>query len=334
MSAATAIAVVFIASGVPLCGQGSGQELWRSMMSTADRLKSERRFDEAERVLRSALNEAARLEPDFAPVATTYHSLAGLYQDMRQCDAAARAYQRSIDFFEKAGARGETYLLQTANHLVESYLECGALQDAERHHRALVAPRIAARDGAGRDPNVAEALTNLGSILYQKRKYFPSRAAYEEALAIRERISAEPSAEVGVVLSNYSFSLLRTGETGRALELSRRSIEMVESTVARSDPLLVGTLVSGANLCLLAQRWSEAELLLDRALALAREIAGEEDMLTASVMASYAALLRSKHRQKEAAAMESRVREIRASSMHSADRQTVDVRELSPKRAR
>jgi hypothetical protein len=92
--------------------------------------------------------------------------------------------------------------------------------------------------------------------------------------------------------------------------------------------------VNGANLCLLAQRWNEAEPLLNRALALAREIAGEEDLLTASVMGSYATLLRSKHRQKEAAALESRVREIRTSWMHSAARQTVDVRELSAQRAR
>jgi len=272
------------------------------------------------------------LEPDLAPAATTYHNLAGLYQDRGECGPAAGAYLRSVDLWERAGPRVESYLFQTINHLVGLYLECGAVVEAERHHRALVAPRIATRTSVGPDPNVAEALTNLGSIQYRKRRFSEARTAYEAALEIRERLSAEPSAEMATLLNNLAFSLAHTGAVDRAMAQSRRSIAMFESTAGRSDPRRIAALVNGANLLLLARRAAEAEPLLDRALSMARATLGEEHLLTATVLSAYATLLRESRRKKDAAALELQAREIRSKAPPSASRQTVDVLELSPLR--
>ena len=134
---------------------------------------------------------------------------------------------------------------------------------------------------------------------------------------------------MGILLNNLAFSLLRTGQIELALAHSRRSIAIIESTGGPSHPLLISALVNGANLRLMAGRWYEAEPLLDRALALARSVVGDEHSLTVTVMSSYAALLKASHRKKQAAALETRVREIRSRLLHSAARQTVDVRELS-----
>src|SRR5436309_2697086 len=118
-----AMAVLLLAGEiVPLCGQGSGQEVWRATLSEAERARTERHFGEAERLFRSALEQARALEPDVAPAATTYNNLAGLFQDMGRCSPAVQGYQRSLELWEEAGARGEPYLLRTANHLVAAYL--------------------------------------------------------------------------------------------------------------------------------------------------------------------------------------------------------------------
>jgi hypothetical protein len=140
-------------------------------------------------------------------------------------------------------------------------------------------------------------------------------------------MSAAASTEKGILLNNVAFTLLRTGEVDRALAQSRRSVAMIESIVGPRRPLLVSALVNAASVCLTARRYSEAEPLLNRALAIARELVGEEHLLTATVMGHYALLLKATHRKKEAAVLDNRVRAIRMGLGQSA-RQSVDVREL------
>jgi tetratricopeptide (TPR) repeat protein len=320
------IAVVFLTgTALPL----SADDTWRSLLAASDELKSQGRFAEAERKLWSALDEARRLAPDLAPAAATYHELAGLFQDTGRCDSAAGAYERSLALWEKVGPRGDVYLFRTANHLVGCDLQCGAAAAAERHHRTFVAPRLAPGRARDRDPDVAQALINLGSLEYLKRQYSAARAHYEEALAIRERVSAAPSPDTAVVLSNLAFALVRAGEVERALAASRRAIEMAESAAGPSDPLLVSVLVNGAEVHAMARRWSDGEPLIVRALTISRSAAGEEQPLTALVMSRYAALLKRSDRKREAVALENHAREIRSRFPASALQQTVDVRELS-----
>jgi tetratricopeptide (TPR) repeat protein len=208
MAPQTAILILFLASDVSAAAPG--KDGWRARLQAAEECKTQGRLREAERLLWSALDEARLLEPDPAPSATVYHELAGFYQDAGQCDRAARAYRRSVELWAKAGASGERYLLRTANHLVGLHLECGATGAAERAFRSLVAPRLAAAGGREPDADVAQALTNLGSIEYKKGRYSDARSHYEKALALRERLSAEP-AEIGVLLTNLAFALLRAG---------------------------------------------------------------------------------------------------------------------------
>jgi tetratricopeptide (TPR) repeat protein len=317
------IVTLLLIAAVPACCQQD----WRSAARDAEAMRLQGRLADAERVLRSILDEVRRLEPDFAPAATVYHNLGGVYQDMGRCDPAVEAYQRSLELWEKAGDAGAKYLMPTANHLVGLYLECGDLRGAEQHYRTLVAPRIAGRGSDERNPDVAQAIGNLGSIEFQKRRFKEARACYEEAFAILERASPEPSREMGILLNNIAFAFLHTGEAARGLESSGRGIAMLEATTAPSDPVRISALANQANLYAIAHRPAEAEPLFVRALESARHILGEAHPVTAAIMARYAALLRSSHRKQEAAALETRAREIQR-SFQSTGRSTVDVREL------
>jgi tetratricopeptide (TPR) repeat protein len=299
------------------------EDAWRAALAAAERLQGEGHYAEAERTFRSALDEARRLEPDLAPAATTYHNLAGLYQDSGRCDPAIRSYQRSIALWEKVGARGEEYLFRTANHLTGAYLECGLVGAAERHHSVVVAPLL---EGRAEDEDLAQALSNLGSIEYHKGRYTEALSHYQKALGIRDRRSRAPSLESGVLLNNLAFALLRTGDVPGAFAHSRRAIAMIESVAGPAHRLLVWALLDGADLLVLARRPEDAEPLFRRALAMAPAAVGEQHPLTAAVLSHYAALLKATHRKKEASALESRAREIRARVPPT--RQTVDLREL------
>ena len=224
----------------------------------------------------------------------------------------------------------ERHLLQTANHLIALYLENGAVLEAERHHLALVAPRLAARTGSDRDPDVAEALANLGSIHYGNRRYLEARTAYEAALAIRERVSTEPSSGLATLLNNLALALLNTGEIERAMGHSQRSLAMIEATAGPMSQLLIIALVNGAGEELqMAARPGGSGAFLDRALSIAHRTVGDEHPITATVLSRYAVFLKETHRKKEAAQLEDRVRQMRVRPLEPDPRQTVDVRELS-----
>jgi tetratricopeptide (TPR) repeat protein len=320
-----ATAFVCLLSGtLPL----AGQEAWRDDLAKAEELRKERRFDDAERMFQTAIQEARRLEPDWVVGATTYNNLGILYGEMRKCDLAIRALRRSVDLWKKAGAAGEPYLVRTANHLVAQYLECHAVGDAEREYRALLAPVVAAPAGAG-DANLARAIANRAGIEYEKHRYVEAQKSYEQALAVRERISSEPSTETAILLNNIAHLLLHAGDAEQALVFSRRAAATFEAAAGPSDPIRINGLINHACLCVKTLHWAEAEPQLDRALASARSAVGDEHPMTAGAMACYAELLKKTHRNKEGSVMQSRASEIMARSRAGTTRETVDVLEFS-----
>ena len=320
-----------IASSVILLGTMSisaqipDEAAWHSWILTADQSMRTGDFRAAERSLKAALEEARRLEPNLAPAATTYNNFGTLYQDMRMCNESASAYQRSLHLWEMAGPSSDPYFLRTASNLVGMYLECGNLEQAERHQRALVDPRFKELNRG--DPEYAKVLTNLGSIQLLKHHYSEARALYEEGLMRWKQAAPEPSLEIVGLLNNLALSLLGTGESDQAIEYNRRAISMLESIGGLSNPMLVKLLSNGAKLLCSAQRCAEAEPILERTLTLARNVCGQDHPITAAVLLQYSEVLKSTKRKKEAAAMHRLAREIQANSFHS--RQTIDIQELS-----
>jgi tetratricopeptide (TPR) repeat protein len=295
-------------------------------MSTADRFDREGRFPDAERSLQSALEQARRLEPDLAPAALTYESLGSLYRDMRQCGESAAAYQRSLHLWEKVGPPGDRRFLQTANNLVSLYLECGNLEQAERHQRALVEPR--ARMLSREDPMYANVLDIRGSIQLAKHHNSEASALYQEALLLREHAASKSLPEMAGLLNNLAVSRARCGNAGQAIEYNRRALGLLESAGEPFFPMLV-TLTNGAHLLRVSRRYTEAEPLIQRALALARSAYGEDSPTTAAVLLEYSAVLKGGKRKLEAAAMDRRAHQIQINSFRAGTRQTVDIRELS-----
>jgi tetratricopeptide (TPR) repeat protein len=328
MNLRIAAAIVLALAGT---ASSAGQEAWRAAVEKGEALRIRRQFAEAARVLEGAMEEARKLAPDPVPAAVTHAMLGALYLDEGQCDGAVRAYQDSVELWGKAGERGETYLLKTANLLVSAYLDCGDLEGAERHYRALVAPRVASRPARDRDANFAVALGNLGSIEFHKRRYAEALAHFEEAAAVRARLAETATTDDAVLLNNLSLTRRRMGDTERALAYSERAVALFESIAATPPQLLIEAWGNRAVLLAATKKWREAEALLERALTKAQEALGEEHPVTASVMAVYAGVLRQDHRKREAAALEARVREIRRALPTPGARQTVDVREMSLK---
>lgn len=269
---------------------------------------------------------ARRLEPDLAPEASTYNSLGALYEDMRRCGEGAGAYQHALRLWEKLGPPGDRYLLRTATNLVSLYLGCGDLKQAERLQRALVEPRAKALDAG--DPEYTRVLANRGTIQLGKHHHSQASALYEEALHIGERSASIPPSEVACLLHNLGVSLARSGNAGRAIESNRRALEVLNSAGGPPHSILV-TLINGARILCLTRRCTEAEPLVQRALALAKSVYGDHSPTTAAVLGEYATVLRGVHRNQEAAAIDWLARQIQINAFRPGDRQTVDVRELS-----
>jgi tetratricopeptide (TPR) repeat protein len=105
-----------------------------------------------------------------------------------------------------------------------------------------------------------------------------------------------------------------------------------ERTLGPSHPEVAKVLNNLAALYSLQHRYSEAEPLYQRALAIREETLGPDHPDLASTLNGYAQLLRKIKRKSEASAMQARAKEILAKADRSA-RQTVHVGDLDPKRS-
>jgi tetratricopeptide (TPR) repeat protein len=298
----------FFAGVLP--AQSPDLDRWRGMISAADQLIGAGHFRDAEQILQAALEQARHLRPVLGSEATTYNNLGTLYWRMHAYDESAAAYQRSLHLWEETGRPGDRCFQHTANNLIGMYVESGNLKQAEYHQRALVAPRISALNSKG--PEFAKVLANLGSIELLKHHDSWASSFYEEALAIWERDAPNASAEMAGALNDLGVSLMRTGETDRAFECNRRAMTMVESIGGPFDPMLVTVLMNRARLYCLARNCAAAEAPIQRALALAQNLYGQDSPVTAMALSQYSAVLKSCNRKKEALAMNRQARDIGA----------------------
>jgi len=322
----TALSLLLTAA-MGIGSNAEADETWRLSLATAEKLRDSRQFENAERAFQLALKLAIR-QPDAAAAATVYHNMAGLHADMGRCDLAVSEFQRSLHLWKTSGTDNTRYWMRTANHLTSLYLECGDLTSAERLQRRIAIPeRLRPEDKD--DADLAQALCNLGSIHYSRRRYSAALVAYEEALTIWERNAGSPSVDQAVAAHNLAFSLVRVGRTDAGLESYRQAMGILATVVGKDHPLTISGVANGASLYCLARRCDEGEPLLTEALASAETLYGERHQLTAAILIRYAAFLKARRRKHAAVAMEHRAREI-VSALGLRTPRTVDVGELSP----
>jgi CHAT domain-containing protein/Tfp pilus assembly protein PilF len=191
-------------------------------------------------------------------------------------EAAAGNYVARIE--ELRGATAEDRMLQEARKLSEEFVK---LNGAGKYDEAapLIERALEIREKIlGPDHrDVADTLTSLASVYFNKGAYAKSEPLLQRALAVYEKALGPEHPSVALTLNSLAILYWNRSEIVRAEPLSRRAVAIFESALGREHPNVARALNTLAILYGIRGDFAKAEPLFQRALAIWEGALGSED---------------------------------------------------------
>ncbi|MCO6438367.1 MAG: serine/threonine protein kinase [Phycisphaerae bacterium] len=179
--------------------------------------------------------------------------------------------------------------------LGKHYSALGHYTEADRQFSKAVELRRALV--MGDDPELADALAGLAANLQDKRELVDAEAPMREALDMRRRLFGDTSPEVAGSLNGLASILLEQGRAQDAEPLAQESLEIAHR-LELSELTAIATSTLGG--CLLElKRLDEAEVALREAVALVRQLPGDNELALAGRLTFLSGLLRSQGKDAE-----------------------------------
>jgi len=232
-------------------------------------------YDEAEQVLQDGAKRGDRKASDL---------LAALLNSQNRDEEALEAAKEAPDgdvgeVLEELVPRPDTDRSRISDYRrrmkagdVKAAINLGLL--LERHEDWEGAITVF-REATVLDEDDASAWHQLGVATGRRAQFIEARAAYERALAIKERKLGPDHLEVGLTASNLGFALLRAGEREGAREALKRALAIEERELGSEHLNVAMTLdLLGASL----DDRTEAVALQQRALAIKERTLGRADV--------------------------------------------------------
>jgi tetratricopeptide (TPR) repeat protein len=189
--------------------------------------------------------------------------------------------------------------------------------------RELLAETRQAEEQGGDELAQASTLYRLAILRRQQGKLTEAADLYRRALAIRERQQGPAHPDVAMILNNLAAVYAAEGKYDAAQPLLERSVEIRQTALGEDDVLTAQSVNNLALLYAAQGKAASAERLYRRAIAILEKNAGTSSAATTSelerVLDNYAALLYDTGRDREAEAMEARVRLMRATRSRPPD---------------
>jgi Flp pilus assembly protein TadD len=195
-------------------------------MLEADRLRLERRYEDAEAAYADALEHAQKLGTNSLPVALTLNNIGYHYQSLGRFLQAERALARSLEVYERTLGAASHMSIQVATNLSGIYVDTGRLSKAESLARRFL--------GVGDDlspEDTASMQAVLGTVLLSRQNLGEAEMMFRRAMAFFERDTRQEALESTVItLSHLAIICLRTNRPAEARAHSGRA-----RTPARCD---------------------------------------------------------------------------------------------------
>jgi tetratricopeptide (TPR) repeat protein len=262
------------------------------------------RYDDAERELRAAIEEAERtFGADSLETGGALNGLGMVFKYCGRFDEGAELYRRALEILERAV--GET------RDVAAIYHNLGGLEHARRNFEAAEpyarrSVEIRRRYAGADDPAVAEDEAALAPILHALGREEEAEQLLRHALEVLGPVLGPDHPEVAGAWNNLAAVLQRRGELDAAEEAYRRALEAKERTIGPEHPAVATTLNNLGVNARKRGRDDEAEAYYRRALEIFDRRVEPDHPNRLLALGNYAKLLRAAGRDAEAAGLERR----------------------------
>ena len=203
--------------------------------------------------------------------------LAQAFQNVGENKAAEPLYRASIPVLEADGAASRDITAVSLNELSTLLANAQRGEESERFARQS----LALQSPAPPPVRLAQAYNSLGLALSAQRRFDESAQAFDQALAVHQRLGSGPL-RVSMVMQNKALMLIEKGDYALAIQLLGQSAELRRPWGTRTSEWWGGQFA-----LMRAQaaqgRYQEALATSDDVLALARHLFGETNGHVAAI---------------------------------------------------
>jgi CHAT domain-containing protein/tetratricopeptide (TPR) repeat protein len=186
--------------------------------------------------------------------------------------------RRILAGLESPGAGESMEAARALDLLAEAMRRGGKISDPETIESARRALAIWRMLLPPEDPRVVTSLNGVAVMHQERAEYAEARRLYEEIIPLRERAIPRDDVTLGIALHGYALVLQDLGELEESRRRYERAITLFESTPdpdEKSRHRLAASLNNLGNLLQSLGNLEKAETILERALAIRRELYGE-----------------------------------------------------------
>jgi len=194
-------------------------------------------FEEAERLLRSALEAAQRTKDDHA-VAAAYNDLGTVYQNEERLIEAERAYSEALRILKRIPDKNYETAVALRN-LASVYSVNRRDSDALR---ALgEASKLLKKNTPEEQALAAQLQNTLGMVYYRQGKMSRAEPLLVQAMATRSLAGGDAYVTDAQILSNLGAIYQKQRKYAKAEESYKRSLEITERRLGPVHPYLAWT---------------------------------------------------------------------------------------------
>jgi tetratricopeptide (TPR) repeat protein len=301
-------------------------EAWIVAARRAQEEKKNSKYADAAESAKQALRLAKHFGPLDSKLGSTYHLLGIIYRDWGHCAESRTNYKHAIAIWLQLPQPNPRYVFNSITSLVSVECECDDFAGAEKTYRAYQPELRHYRSNSLDDAQ----LLSLEAVLARGRKdYARSETLFRQSIEMMEKSPDVQQVELAVQRSSLSVVLEQEGRHADSLAESEHAITFLEHAAPLHHSLLAAINNAACSLAELGRR-DESERMFQRALALAAQMYGEENRVTAKIMLSYARVLGENKESPAAADFRKKGIEAFRSALRR-DNGTVDVEDLRKK---
>ena len=304
----------------------SDGDKFATLIRRAEILRMKGHYPEAERTLRSALDESNRFAPGDPRLGVLHNILASVYFGLGRDADAEKHYRLAIEIMEKAGREHESYLIRFVCNLAKLHIVTGEYEKVADLHLDSWVKRLESTQP--HDILLAELLSTLGKWNARLERHEQAEIQTVRALAIWEKVEPDGVNLMDTLndLGNLFAAMRRNTE---AIASYERAVRLVETRLGSDHPHLANLFTNVGVLHLKSKSPAEAVSFLERASAIAESRLGPVHPLVGRILSIYAIALHQTGRRREAKKYHERARTILQNEIEGDPRRhTIDFSEI------
>jgi eukaryotic-like serine/threonine-protein kinase len=229
----------------------------------------EARFDEAERLVRQALQIDQRILPPTDPaLAAATHALGMVLEDRGDYKNAKQVLEEAVRLRSTPGSN-QADLAASLMELANTDFYAGRYAESEALNRRLLLMHTQLYGAS--HPLVADDLINLGAIQQDLGHYSEAERFHRQALAITQAFYGKDHYKTAENLTLIARALVKQNRLDEAVALLQQALAIQEKVFGKSHPQVASPLNDLAMIAVARRNFDEAEADFRRMLSIYRQ---------------------------------------------------------------